>query len=55
MQKPANKDFLFSEGYTMDNVTQAAENYLKSSGYAGKCTPLQDGEGIYIGMRVTFD
>lgn len=54
-QKPANKDFLFTDGYNMDNVSQAAENYLKSSGYAGKCIPLKDGEGIYIGMRVIFD
>ena len=54
-QKPSNKDFLFTDGYTMDNVSQVAENYLKSSGYAGKCIPLKDDEGIYIGMRVVFD
>jgi len=52
--KPSNKDFLFTDGYTMDNVTDAARNYLKSSGYAGECIPLQDNEGIYIGMRVIF-
>ena len=54
-QKPANKDFLFMDGYNMENVSQAAENYLKSSGYSGKCIPLKDDEGIYIGMRVVFD
>ena len=54
-QKPSNKDFLFTDGYTMENVSQVAENYLKSSGYAGKCIPLKDDEGIYIGMRVVFD
>lgn len=52
--KPANKDFLFTDGYTMENVTQAAQDYLKSSGYAGECTPIKDNEGIYLGMRVTF-
>ena len=52
--KPSNKDFLFTDGYTMDNVTDAARDYLKSSGYAGECIPLQDNEGIYIGMRVIF-
>lgn len=52
--KPANKDFLFTDGYTMENVTQAAQNYLKSSGHAGECTPIKDNEGIYLGMRVTF-
>lgn len=55
IQKTANKDFLFTDGYNMDNVSQAAESYLKSSGYPGKCIPLKDGEGIYIGMRVVFD
>lgn len=52
--KPSNKDFLFVDGYNMDNVTQAAQDYLKSSGYAGECIPLKDSEGIYIGMRVIF-
>ena len=52
--KPANKDFLFTDGYTMENVTQAAQDYLKSSGHAGECTPIKDNEGIYLGMRVTF-
>ena len=40
--KPANKDFLFTDGYTMENVTQAAQDYLKSSGHAGECTPIKD-------------
>ena len=52
--KPANKDFLFTDGYTMENVTQAAQNYLTSSGYAGECNPIKDNEGVYLGMRVTF-
>lgn len=52
--KPSNRDFLFTDGYTMDNVTDAARDYLKSSGYAGECIPLKDNEGIYIGMRVIF-
>lgn len=52
--KPLNKDFLFIDGYTMENVSQIAQEYLKSSGYAGECIPLKDDEGIYIGMRVIF-
>ena len=52
--KPSNKDFLFTDGYTMENVTQAAQDYLTSSGYAGECTPIQDNDGVYLGMRVTF-
>lgn len=49
------KDFLFTEGYTMDNVTDAAYSYLKASGKAGSCIPLKNDEGIYIGMRVVFN
>lgn len=52
--KPPNKDFLFTDGYTMDNVTQAAQNYLSSSGYSGECIPIKDDEGVYLGMRVNF-
>ena len=36
--KPVNKDFLFTDGYTMENVTQAAQDYLTTSGHAGECT-----------------
>lgn len=50
-----NKDFLFSDGYTMDNVTEAAYAYLKESGKSGSCIPLKNSEGIYIGMRVVFN
>ena len=52
--KPNNKDFLFTDGYTMENVTQAAQDYLTSSGYAGECIPIQDTDGVYLGMRVIF-
>jgi len=53
-EKPANKDFLFIDGYNMENVIQVAQDYLKSSGCAGECVPLKDEDGIYIGMRVIF-
>lgn len=52
--KPSNKDFLFSDGYNMDNVTQAAEGYLKSHNWSGECIPIKDDEGVYLGMRVIF-
>lgn len=54
-KKYPNKDFLFTDGYTMDNVTDAAYSYLKKSGQSGSCVPLKNSEGIYIGMRVVFD
>lgn len=53
-EKPKNKDFLFSDGYTMDNVTQAAQSYLKSSNWSGECIPIKDSDGVYLGMRVIF-
>ena len=53
-EKPANKDFLFTEGYTMDNVTQAAQDYLKSYNSAGECILIKDNDGVYLGMRVIF-
>lgn len=54
-KKYENKDFLFKDGYTMENVTQAAQEYLKQSGQAGQCIPIKDNGGIYIGMRVIFN
>lgn len=54
-KKYPDKDFLFKDGYTMDNVADAAYKYLKESGQSGKCVPLKDSEGVYYGMRVEFD
>lgn len=53
-EKPKNKDFLFTDGYTMDNVTQVAQDYLKSYDFSGECVPIKDNEGVYLGMRVIF-
>ena len=50
-----NKDFLFTDGYTMENVADAAYAYLKASGRAGSCIPIKNSEGVYLGMRVVFD
>lgn len=47
--------FLFSDGYTMDNVAEACGSELRSSGRAGVCSPIQDDDGIYLGMRLDFD
>lgn len=54
ISKPPNKDFLFKDGYNMENVSKVAQEYLKSTGYAGECVPLRDDEGVYYGMRVIF-
>lgn len=52
--KPANKQFLFSDGYDMSSAPSACQQELLSSGRAGACTPLQDAEGIYYGMQLTY-
>lgn len=52
--KPANKQFLFSQGYDMSSAPSACQSELVASGRAGACTPLQDGDGIYYGMQLTF-
>ena len=53
--KPSNRDFLFVDGYTMDNVGSVCFSALQGSGYAGSCTPIKDANGIYIGMRLIFN
>lgn len=52
ISSPVNRDFLFSDGYTMDNVGSACHSAL--SGHSGECTPIKDENGIYVGMRLTF-
>lgn len=55
-QKPAytTKDFLFSQGYNMNNVYSACSSELLNSSRAGTCQPLRNSENIMIGMRLTF-
>lgn len=53
--KPSNKDFLFADGYTMENVTGVCTQALIESGASGMCIPIQDEDGIYLGMRLTFE
>lgn len=48
--------FLFSSGeYDMSNVATACASALKSSGRSGVCSPIQDENGIYQGMRLDFE
>lgn len=44
------KYFLFSDGYTMENVADACASELKKTNKTGICRPLQDENGIYLGM-----
>lgn len=46
------KYFLFSDGYTMVNVAEACANELKKTNQTGMCSPIQDENGIYLGMKL---
>lgn len=53
--KPSNKQYLFSQGYDMSSAPSACQNDLLSSGHSGSCTPIQDSDGIYLGMQLIFN
>lgn len=46
------KDFLFADGYDMNTVSKAANDYIDANGGRGEAYPIRDDEGIIIGMRV---
>lgn len=46
------KYFLFSDGYTMFNVADACASELKKTNRTGMCSPIQDENGIYLGMKL---
>lgn len=46
------KYFLFKDGYTMLNVSEACAAELKKTNRTGICSPIQDENGIYLGMKL---
>lgn len=46
------KYFLFKDGYTMQNVSEACATELKKTNKTGICSPIQDENGIYLGMKL---
>lgn len=52
---PVTRDYLFSQGYDMTSAPSACQSALMSSGRSGSCTPLQDSNGIYLGMRLVLN
>lgn len=53
--KPANRYFMFTDGYDMGNVEAACSAAGNASGFSYACTPISDGDGIYTGMALIFD
>jgi len=54
-QKPSTKYFLFKDGYTINNVVDACAKELKSYGGSGRCEPITDENGIYLGMKLLYE
>ena len=52
---PVTRDYLFSQGYDMSSAPSACQSALMASGRSGSCTPLQDSNGIYLGMRLVLN
>jgi len=51
-QEKIVKYFLFKDGYTMLNVSEACASELKKTNRTGVCSPIQDENGIYLGMKL---
>ena len=49
------KYFLFEDGYTMANVSEACASELKKTNRTGMCSPIQDEKGIYLGMKLVVE
>lgn len=49
---PQIKYFLFTDGYTMNNVVEACATELKKYNGSGMCSPITDDKGIYLGMKL---
>ncbi|MBO5349015.1 MAG: DUF5011 domain-containing protein, partial [Clostridia bacterium] len=54
-RKPSPKYFLFEDGYTINNVVDACAKELKSYGGSGRCEPITNENGIYLGMKLLFE
>lgn len=53
--KPANKEFLFINGYERDTIGTICHNELRASGLSGQCIPILDENGLELGMRLEYD
>lgn len=53
--KPSPKYYLFTDGYTMNNVVESCAKELKEYGGAGRCEPITDENGIYLGMKLVYE
>ncbi len=50
--KIQSRDYLYSDGYDMNTAGKTCSSDLHASGKSGSCEPIQDANGIYVGMRL---
>jgi len=55
VKEPTVKYFMFTDGYTMGNVVEVCAEELKKSGRSGRCLPITDEKGIYLGMKLELN
>lgn len=55
IKQPTVKYFLFTDGYNMNNVVESCAKELKSSSRTGRCIPITDDNGIYLGMKLELN
>ncbi len=55
VKEPTVKYFMFTDGYTMGNVVEVCAEELKKSGRSGRCLPITDDKGIYLGMKLELN
>lgn len=53
--KPTIKYFMFTDGYNMGNVVEVCAEELKKSNRTGRCLPITDDNGIYLGMKLELN
>lgn len=54
-KEPVVKYFMFEDGYNMGNVVEVCASELKKSGRTGRCLPITDDKGIYLGMKLELN
>lgn len=55
VKEPTIKYFMFKDGYTMGNVVEVCAEELKKSNRSGRCLPITDEKGIYLGMKLELN
>ncbi len=54
-KEPITRYFMFKDGYTIGNVVEVCAEELKKSNRSGRCLPITDEKGIYLGMKLELN